>query len=110
MVWMNGSSACKVKKLTLEKLTTFTVGQKNWASLSRRHQNTYLSRDRVCSSSDVRRENLSRVPLPKPVYGVPRLLWHRRQTHMVFLVADSNVFGLAVSSEAQDLHFEQPAI
>lgn len=57
MVWMNGSaaSACKEEKLTLETLTTFTEEQKDWASLSRRHQNTYLSPDRVCSSSDVRR-------------------------------------------------------
>lgn len=29
---------------------------------------------------------------------------------MVFLVADSNVFGLAMSSEAQDIHPERPAI
>lgn len=108
MMWMSGSaaSACKEEKLTLETLTTFTMEQKDWASLSRRHQNAYLSWDRVCSSSDVRRENLSRVPLPKPVFGVPRLLWHRRRTHIVFLVADSNVFGLAMSSESQELHPE----
>lgn len=29
---------------------------------------------------------------------------------MVFLVADSNVFGLVMSSEARDLHPEPPAI
>lgn len=113
MVWMNGSvaSACKVKKLTLETLTTFMVEQKDWTSLSRRHQNTYLSRDRVCSSSDVRRENLSRVPLPKPVYGwSPQASVAQEMNSHRILVADSNVFGLAMSSEAQDLHPERLTI